>query len=97
MDVTQIAKNALLVALRGYKWAISPLFPPACRYLPTCSEYAMEAVEHHGPVRGSLMAVWRLLRCHPLSKGGYDPVVDGARVDFKKWEMRVPSGTTHGT
>jgi hypothetical protein len=93
----QIAKTVLLGALRGYKWAISPMFPPACRYLPTCSEYATEAVERYGAVRGSLMAVWRLLRCHPFSKGGYDPVVDGAKVDCKQWEIRVPAGTTHGT
>jgi putative membrane protein insertion efficiency factor len=60
--------------LRGYKWVISPMFPPACRYTPTCSEYAMEAVAQLGVFRGLLMAVWRLLRCHPFSRGGYDPV-----------------------
>jgi len=47
---------------------------PACRYVPTCSEYARDAIEGHGAVRGSLMAAWRLLRCHPFSKGGFDPV-----------------------
>ncbi|HEY1464319.1 MAG TPA: membrane protein insertion efficiency factor YidD [Terriglobales bacterium] len=72
----QIAKSALLRLLRGYKWAISPMFPPACRYVPTCSEYAMEAVERYGAAYGSLKAVWRLLRCHPFSAGGYDPVVE---------------------
>jgi uncharacterized protein len=70
----QIARNAALKILRGYKWAISPMFPPACRYVPTCSEYAMEAVDRFGVFRGGLMAVWRLLRCHPFAKGGYDPV-----------------------
>jgi hypothetical protein len=63
-----------LALLRGYKWAISPMFPPACRYVPTCSEYAMEAVAHHGALRGSALAAWRLLRCHPFARGGYDPV-----------------------
>jgi len=63
-----------LCSLRGYKWAISPMFPPACRYVPTCSEYAMDAVAHHGVARGSVMAAWRLLRCHPFARGGYDPV-----------------------
>jgi len=63
-----------LYLLRGYKWAISPMFPPACRYVPTCSEYAMDAVVHYGAARGTLMAVCRLLRCHPLARGGYDPV-----------------------
>ena len=61
--------------LRVYKRWVSPVFPPSCRYIPTCSEYAMEAVERYGAVRGGLMADWRLLRCHPLAKGGLDPVV----------------------
>jgi len=71
----QIAKFVALQLLRGYKWAISPMFPPACRFVPTCSEYAMEAVERYGAVRGGLMSLMRLLRCHPLACGGYDPVV----------------------
>ena len=73
----EFAKLIALQLLRAYKWAISPLFPPACRYLPTCSEYAMEAVERYGALRGSLMTVARLLRCHPFARGGYDPVVKG--------------------
>jgi putative membrane protein insertion efficiency factor len=71
----QFAKHVLLLLLRAYKWAISPLFPPACRYVPPCSEYAMEAVERYGALRGVWMAVGRVLRCHPLARGGYDPVV----------------------
>ena len=74
----QFAKLVTLRLLRAYKWAISPMFPPACRYVPTCSEYAMEAVERFGALRGGLMAVWRLLRCHPFAHGGYDPVVKAA-------------------
>jgi putative membrane protein insertion efficiency factor len=70
----QCSKFVALQLLRAYKWAISPLFPPACRYVPTCSEYAMEAVERYGALRGGLMAVARLLRCHPFARGGYDPV-----------------------
>ncbi|HET7206831.1 MAG TPA: membrane protein insertion efficiency factor YidD [Terriglobales bacterium] len=70
----QFAKAAVLRGLRGYKWLLSPMLPPACRYVPTCSEYAMEAVEIHGVLRGGTMAVWRLLRCHPLARGGFDPV-----------------------
>ena len=61
--------------LRRYKRWISPAFPPSCRYVPTCSEYAMEAVERYGALRGGVLAAWRLLRCHPLAKGGLDPVV----------------------
>jgi putative membrane protein insertion efficiency factor len=69
------AKLVVLCLLRAYKWAISPMLLPSCRYVPTCSEYAMEAVERYGALRGGLMAVWRLLRCHPFAHGGYDPVV----------------------
>lgn len=71
----EFAQHVTLQLLRGYKSVISPLFPPACRYVPTCSEYAMEAVERYGVLRGGLLAIGRLLRCHPLVKGGYDPVV----------------------
>ena len=69
------AQRVTLWLLRGYKWLISPLFPPACRYIPTCSEYALEAVERFGVLRGGFMVLVRLLRCHPFVKGGYDPVV----------------------
>jgi putative membrane protein insertion efficiency factor len=60
--------------LRLYKWVLSPLLPAACRYHPTCSEYMREAVEKHGVMRGIRMGLGRLLRCHPLHSGGYDPV-----------------------
>ena len=69
-----IPKFALLQLLRAYKVVFSPMFPPACRYIPTCSEYAIEAVERYGALRGGLKAVWRVLRCHPFVHGGYDPV-----------------------
>ena len=71
----RVAQNVVLALLHAYRWAISPLLPPACRYVPTCSEYAMEAVERYGAARGSVMAVWRVLRCHPFTRGGLDPVV----------------------
>jgi len=71
----QFAKRFTVRLLQGYKWAISPLSPPACRYVPTCSEYALEAVERYGALRGILMAGLRVCRCHPLAHGGYDPVV----------------------
>jgi len=70
-----MGKNLVLWMLRGYRWAISPMMPPACRYVPTCSEYAEEAVERFGALRGGWMAMVRVLRCHPFVKGGYDPVV----------------------
>ena len=67
-------KIVLLWLLRGYKRALSPLFLPSCRYVPTCSEYAAEAIERYGAARGSMMAIGRLLRCHPFVRGGFDPV-----------------------
>ena len=67
-------KQAVQFALRGYKRFISPMLPHACRFVPTCSEYAMEAVERHGVIRGSVLAAGRLLRCHPFARAGYDPV-----------------------
>ena len=73
--MNQKARSLAFCLLRGYKWALSPLLPPACRYVPTCSDYAQEAVDRYGVGRGSLMALWRVLRCHPFVRGGYDPVV----------------------
>ena len=67
-------QSLILNVLRGYKWLVSPLLPPACRYVPSCSEYAIEAVERFGALRGMGMSFWRLCRCHPFVKGGYDPV-----------------------
>ena len=67
-------KQALQFALRMYKRWISPMLPHSCRFVPTCSEYAMVAVDRHGAVRGCLLAIGRLLRCHPLARAGYDPV-----------------------
>ena len=72
-------KRAMLASFRFYKRRISPLLPPACKYTPTCSEYAMQAVERYGAVYGGYLAARRLLRCHPFAKGGYDPVPE--RVD----------------
>jgi putative membrane protein insertion efficiency factor len=73
--MNSIAQNVVLGLLRAYRGAVSPMLPPACRYVPTCSEYAMEAVERFGALRGSVMAVWRVLRCHPFTRGGVDPVM----------------------
>ena len=67
-------KTVLRFLLQGYQRWISPALPPSCRYGHSCSQYALEAVELHGALRGSLLAAWRVLRCHPFARGGYDPV-----------------------
>ena len=67
-------KRVLIWLVRGYKRFISPLLPPACRFTPTCSEYALEAIQKYGALRGGWMAIKRILRCHPFHPGGYDPV-----------------------
>lgn len=72
-------KRAVLALLRGYKRWISPHLGNNCRFVPTCSEYAMQAVEIHGVLKGGLLSLWRILRCNPLSKYGYDPVPEKGR------------------
>lgn len=78
--MTDFGRKLVQFLLRGYKWAISPMLRPACRYVPTCSEYAMEAVERHGVLHGGIKTMARLLRCHPLAKGGFDPVVKSSET-----------------
>lgn len=68
--VTQL----LIYPIRFYQRYISPMLPPACRFTPTCSQYAVEALQKHGPVKGLYLAVRRILRCHPWGGSGYDPV-----------------------
>jgi putative membrane protein insertion efficiency factor len=67
-------KRLLQGILSGYKRWISPLLPHSCRFVPTCSEYAAEAMERHGVIAGVMLACGRLLRCHPFARAGYDPV-----------------------
>jgi hypothetical protein len=63
-----------LALLRSYRKLISPLLPPACRFHPTCSQYSYQALQRHGMLRGSIMTIKRLSRCHPFHQGGFDPV-----------------------
>ncbi len=83
--MNQPARSFVLWLLRGYKWALSPLVGPACRYVPSCSDFAMEAVDRYGVLRGGLMAMWRVLRCHPFVRGGYDPVVKSPVTKFNDY------------
>jgi putative membrane protein insertion efficiency factor len=69
-------RGAFVLPVRLYQRFISPALPARCRYHPTCSAYAVEAVRTHGVLRGSVLAAWRLLRCNPFSAGGIDPVAD---------------------
>ncbi|MDO4741394.1 MAG: membrane protein insertion efficiency factor YidD [Eubacteriales bacterium] len=67
-------KRILIWLVKGYRRFISPMFPPACRFTPTCSQYALEAIEKYGALKGGYLAIRRILRCHPFHPGGHDPV-----------------------
>ena len=73
-EVGSWARAAVIGAVRFYQAAISPALPTACRYLPTCSEYGVEAIERYGVFRGGWLTTKRICRCHPFHPGGYDPV-----------------------
>ena len=74
MRLGNLFNNILIFLVIIYKKLISPLLPPACIYYPSCSTYAIEALEKYGPLKGSFLSVKRILRCHPFCSGGYDPV-----------------------
>jgi putative membrane protein insertion efficiency factor len=74
MKIIHLPGKAFVGCVKGYKYLISPLFPPSCRFIPTCSTYTIQAVEKYGLLLGGLKGLWRILRCHPFSRGGYDPL-----------------------
>lgn len=74
MKINLLLKKIMIGMIRFYQLAISPMKRFHCIYIPTCSQYALEAIEKYGPFKGGFMAVKRILRCHPFAKGGYDPV-----------------------
>ena len=76
MNKWYLPRTWLIALVRLYQRYLSPKKAPCCRFTPTCSAYAIEALEKHGAFFGSVLAVWRILRCNPLCKGGYDPVPD---------------------
>jgi putative membrane protein insertion efficiency factor len=72
--MSRLARRAVTLPIRAYQYVVSPMLGPRCRYYPSCSEYAVQAVEGYGILRGLVLGVWRILRCNPFSRGGYDPV-----------------------
>lgn len=72
--IRTLLQGMIIMLVRAYQLVISPILGPSCRFSPTCSAYALEAVAKHGPLRGLLLALRRFLRCHPFSPGGWDPV-----------------------
>ena len=88
MKLREWPRKAAVAAIRFYQLALSPLKGPCCRFTPTCSEYAAEAFRIHGFIRGFFLSLWRLLRCNPLCKGGYDPVPEKTRrIKLSKWKV----------
>jgi uncharacterized protein len=69
-----VFRTLVITAIKSYRCFVSPILPPSCRFTPSCSLYTLQAVEKHGLLRGSLMGARRVLRCHPFSEGGFDPV-----------------------
>lgn len=82
----KLGRGLCLALIRGYQLFISPVLPPACRFYPTCSAYAAEAIMRHGVLGGGLLALRRILRCHPWGGSGYDPVPDSLRIKRKNRE-----------
>ena len=85
--VISMLKRLMIAPIRFYRRFISPALPPSCRYYPSCSLYAIGAIERHGAGKGLLLAIWRILRCNPFSGGGYDPVPEKG-----KWKPTPSTG-----
>ncbi|MHC5268147.1 membrane protein insertion efficiency factor YidD [Enterococcus sp. LJL98] len=83
-------QGILIKFVRGYQKFISPLFPPSCRYYPTCSSYTIRALQVHGGLKGSLMGIMRILRCHPFTPGGLDYVPKKFRLTRNKIDKEEP-------
>ena len=90
--VRGVVVAALTLPIRAYQLVISPLLGPRCRFYPSCSAYAVTAIRRHGPLRGTWLAAWRLLRCHPWNLGGPDPVPPARHRTAGAPRDRVPQG-----
>ena len=85
------ARRIAVAPIRAYRRVLSPALPARCKYHPSCSAYAVQAIESYGILRGAVLAAWRLLRCNPFSHGGYDPV--SAQTLFTRSPSRTPDST----
>ncbi|QNI03025.1 membrane protein insertion efficiency factor YidD [Halomonas sp. SH5A2] len=94
-DVRWLVGQCLVVMVRIYQYTLSPLLGPRCRFWPSCSSYAIEAIQVHGPFKGSWMAVKRLMKCHPGSDGGMDPVPGGRSEDLCREDEENPHTDCH--
>jgi putative membrane protein insertion efficiency factor len=83
-------KKILQFFIKLYRKFLSPILPQSCRFTPSCSEYALEALEKHGAIKGTILSAYRVLRCNPFCRGGYDPVPD--RFTFKRQETKDNTG-----
>jgi putative membrane protein insertion efficiency factor len=101
-----VIRSALLLLIKGYRYLVSPWLGASCRFEPSCSTYALRAIERHGAFAGTALAGWRLLRCHPWCDGGCDPVPDRLPPLFTRWlgtpdplitEPDVPGSVPPGT
>lgn len=95
--VRRVAVFALKLPILVYRYTLSPMLGPRCRFTPSCSEYALQAIERHGPFTGSGLAVWRLCRCHPFNEGGPDPVPPAPlrlTVGGGRWPAAMRPGST---
>ncbi|MBD5268068.1 MAG: membrane protein insertion efficiency factor YidD [Bacteroides sp.] len=89
-----LLSRLLILSIRFYQICISPMFPPACRFTPSCSAYAIEAIRVHGALRGSLLAIRRILRCHPWGGSGYDPVPPVNNLSITRQKTRFSRSKT---
>lgn len=90
------ASRLLILPIKLYKRCISPLLPPSCRFYPSCSSYAIEAITVHGPIKGLWLGMWRILRCHPGSEGGFDPVPPPRNANDSGPHLSPEIQDTHG-
>ena len=97
--LVRLPRKLVVLLLRGYRAVISPLYGPTCRFYPSCSEYALIAVERHGVLRGGRLAAWRLLRCNPWNPGGVDhvPSVGGTSPSVEECTASAEGSTASGT